>query len=64
MTIDEMDNLLNKQSGLIGLSGVNDFRDLQQLAPRATASASWLDVYCTGSSSTSARISRCSAGWM
>lgn len=28
MSIDEIDNLLNKKSGILGLSGVSDFRDL------------------------------------
>ncbi|MFL6063835.1 MAG: acetate kinase [Friedmanniella sp.] len=31
MTADDVDRLLNQQSGLKGLSGVNDFRALQQL---------------------------------
>lgn len=31
MSVDEIDDLLNRRSGLIGLSGVNDFRELQQL---------------------------------
>jgi acetate kinase len=30
MTIAEIDTMLNKQSGLKGLSGVNDFRELEQ----------------------------------
>lgn len=30
MSIDEIDNLLNKQSGVKGISGVNDFRVLRQ----------------------------------
>ena len=30
MTIAEIDTLLNKQSGLKGLAGVNDFRELEQ----------------------------------
>jgi acetate kinase len=30
-TIDEIDTLLNKQSGIKGLSGVNDFRELDSL---------------------------------
>jgi acetate kinase len=28
LSVDEIDDLLNKQSGLLGLSGVNDFREL------------------------------------
>ncbi|WP_018297264.1 acetate kinase [Corynebacterium lubricantis] len=31
MSIDEIDNLLNRKSGVKGLSGVNDFRDLHRL---------------------------------
>ncbi|PRZ06981.1 acetate kinase [Isoptericola sp. CG 20/1183] len=31
MSIDELDTLLNKRSGMLGLSGVNDFRELRQL---------------------------------
>ena len=30
LSIDEIDDLLNKRSGLLGLSGVNDFRELSQ----------------------------------
>ncbi len=30
MSIDEIDNLLNKQSGVKGISGVNDFRVLRE----------------------------------
>lgn len=29
MTIDEVDTLLNKKSGMLGLAGMNDFRDIQ-----------------------------------
>lgn len=31
MSIDEIDNLLNRQSGVKGLSGVNDFRELRAM---------------------------------
>lgn len=31
MSIDEIDDLLNKRSGVKGISGVNDFRELHQL---------------------------------
>ena len=31
LTIDQIDVLLNRKSGMIGLSGVNDFRDLHKL---------------------------------
>ena len=30
MSVDEIDNLLNKQSGVKGISGVNDFRTLRE----------------------------------
>ncbi|MCU1537013.1 MAG: acetate kinase [Humibacillus sp.] len=30
MSVDEIDTMLNKKSGVLGLSGVNDFRELQQ----------------------------------
>ena len=30
MTVSEIDTLLNKQSGLKGMAGVNDFRELEQ----------------------------------
>lgn len=46
MNIDEIDDLLNRRSGLIGLSGVNDFRQLQQLIDDGDASARLAyDVY-------------------
>ena len=35
-SIDEIDDLLNKRSGLLGLSGVNDFRELSSGSTRAT----------------------------
>ncbi|WP_273353216.1 acetate kinase [Corynebacterium resistens] len=31
MTVDELDNLFNRQSGLRGMAGVNDFRELTEL---------------------------------
>lgn len=31
MSIDEIDNLMNKKSGVKGLAGVNDFRELHQM---------------------------------
>ncbi len=31
MDIDEIDNLLNRKSGLKGMAGVNDFRELRKL---------------------------------
>lgn len=41
MSIDEIDNLLNKQSGVKGLSGVNDFRELRTLIDNEDEDA-WL----------------------
>ncbi|GAB3946101.1 acetate kinase [Corynebacterium tapiri] len=41
MSIDEIDNLLNKQSGVKGLSGVNDFRQLRELIDAGNEDA-WL----------------------
>ncbi|RCK68719.1 acetate kinase [Desertihabitans brevis] len=43
---DEIDRLLNQRSGLLGLSGVNDFRELQQRVDAGDADARLaLDVY-------------------
>lgn len=41
MTIDEIDNLLNRQSGVKGLSGVNDFRELRSMIEDENENA-WL----------------------
>ena len=47
MDADQIDNLLNRRSGVFGLSGVSDFRDLHQLiAAGDPAAAVALDVYC------------------
>lgn len=46
LTFDEVDTLLNKQSGLKGLAGVNDFRELETLRSAGDASAQLaFDVY-------------------
>ncbi|MBY4228215.1 acetate kinase [Rhodococcus fascians] len=46
MSVDDIDALLNRRSGLIGLSGVNDFRELQQCIDDGDASARLAyDVY-------------------
>lgn len=46
MTIDEIDDLLNKQSGLKGLSGDNDFRGLHDMVAAGDEAAKLaLDVY-------------------
>ncbi|WP_420121375.1 acetate kinase [Nakamurella sp.] len=47
LSIDEIDNLLNRRSGMLGLSGVSDFRDLDALIDGGDADAALaLDVYC------------------
>lgn len=47
MSLDQVDNLLNKKSGMLGLSGVTDFRDLTELIAEGDAQAQLaLDVYC------------------
>jgi acetate kinase len=46
LSIDAIDTLLNRNSGLLGLSGVNDFRELQGLIDSGDASARLAyDVY-------------------
>jgi acetate kinase len=39
LSLDEVDTLLNKESGLKGLAGVNDFRELERLRDGGAASA-------------------------
>ena len=39
LSVGDIDNLLNKQSGLKGLAGVNDFRELEQRRSAGDASA-------------------------
>ena len=47
MDADQIDHLLNRRSGILGLSGVSDFRDLHQLiASGDSDAATALDVYC------------------
>jgi len=51
MDADQVDTLLNRRSGILGLSGVNDFRDLHKLiasgpSAAATDASLALDVYC------------------
>ena len=47
MDADQIDNLLNRRSGVFGLSGVSDFRDLHQLIAAGDPDAAVaLDVYC------------------
>ena len=46
LTLDEIDQSLNKQAGLLGLSGASDLRDVQQLALTGDANAiEALEVY-------------------
>ena len=47
MGLGEVDSLLNKKSGMLGLSGVTDFRDLMELIGEGDQRARIaLDVYC------------------
>lgn len=41
MSVDEIDQLLNRQSGVKGISGVNDFRQLREMIEEENADA-WL----------------------
>jgi acetate kinase len=46
MSIDDIDVLLNRKSGMIGLSGVNDFRDVHKLIGAGDSNAKLaLDVW-------------------
>ncbi|WP_257203209.1 acetate kinase [Corynebacterium cystitidis] len=42
MSIDEIDALLNRESGVKGLSGVNDFRDLHRMIEEDEDENAWL----------------------
>lgn len=47
MQVDEIDHLLNKKSGILGLSGSGDFRDLmQRVADGDDIAKLTFDVYC------------------
>ena len=47
MSLDQVDTLLNKKSGMLGLAGVTDFRDLNELISEGDQQARLaLDVYC------------------
>ena len=47
MTIDEIDDLLNKRSGMLGLTGYNDMRDVRAAAEAGDHAAQLgLAVYC------------------
>nr|WP_300142137.1 acetate kinase [Propionicimonas sp.] len=47
MDLGEVDNLLNKKSGMLGLAGVTDFRDVNELIEEGDPAATLaMDVYC------------------
>lgn len=47
MTIDELDHLFNKQSGMLGLTGYNDMRDVEKAAAEGSHDAQLgLEIYC------------------
>ncbi|MBI9018144.1 MAG: acetate kinase [Phycisphaerae bacterium] len=47
MTADEIDNLLNKKSGMLGLTGYSDMRDVNRLAEAGDENAQTaLDMFC------------------
>ncbi len=47
MSLADVDNLLNKRSGMLGLAGVTDFRDLNDLIDEGDEKARLaMDVYC------------------
>lgn len=47
LSFDDLDDLLNRKSGLLGLSGASDMRDVQQAASAGDERAQLaLDVYC------------------
>jgi acetate kinase len=47
LDVDDLDELLNRRSGLLGLAGVNDFRDLMRRMDAGDADAELaFDVYC------------------
>ncbi len=47
MTVDDVDTMLNRRSGLQGLAGVNDFRDLTAMVETGDADAELaMAVYC------------------
>jgi acetate kinase len=47
LSVDDIDDLLNKRSGMLGLAGANDMREVARLvASGDQAAAEALDVYC------------------
>ena len=55
MNVDELDALFNKRSGMMGMTGFGDLREVHRLSPKATRTPSWLSTSTyTASSATSA----------
>ena len=47
LSVDELDDLLNRRSGLLGLAGANDFRDLTAMVDTGDEDAELaVEVYC------------------
>lgn len=47
MSIDELDDLFNRRSGMLGLAGANDLREVRRMALDGDADAALaIDVYC------------------
>jgi len=47
MTLDEIDHLFNRQSGMLGLTGYSDLRDVERAAEEGSHDAQLgLDIYC------------------
>jgi acetate kinase len=47
LSVDDIDDLLNKRSGMLGLAGANDMREVERRAADGDqAAAEALDVYC------------------
>jgi acetate kinase len=47
MSVDDIDDLLNKRSGMLGMAGANDMREVGRLVAEGDAAATEaLDVYC------------------
>jgi acetate kinase len=47
LSVDDVDDLLNKRSGMLGLAGANDMREVARLVGEGNqAAAEALDVYC------------------
>jgi acetate kinase len=47
LSVDDVDDLLNKRSGMLGLAGANDMREVERRAAEGDqAAAEALDVYC------------------